>query len=389
MNQPEKNSDSKPKGTQGISLESKAEILRRTDLFASFPESTIQLLAKNCKEIRLADEEILCKEGDSGQKMWVILSGKLMIYKLKKTINFLDSGDFLGEMSLVDNKPRAASVRGIGEAVLLEIDDVVFNKYILTDPKAVIALISTIADRARHNLDIIVNENQRLNCLVHDMRNYLVPLTISEGHMLKMLTLLEGSKDQQRRNGIDELSIGLKKMITVRDNLITLIDQTLSMGVKTKASYVRIPTKIVPMITETSEEMANHRYLKNKKIIVKIVQESIAETVINVLDVKRVLQNLIINSGYASQKNSEIEVRVENLGENVQVSVIDAGAGIPDDVKPLILKEKYTSKPDGHGFGLMSCKEIIEEYHGGKLGFESTWGVGTTFYFRLPVRPGK
>ena len=389
MNQPGKNSDSIAKGTQEISLQSKAEILRRADLFASFPESTIQLLAKNCKEIRLEDEEVLCKEGDRGQKMWVVLSGKLMIYKLRKTINFLDSGDFLGEMSLVDHKPRAASIKGIGDVVLLEIDDVIFSKFILTEPKAVIALISTIADRARHNLDIIVNENQRLNCLVHDMRNYLVPLTISEDHMIKMLTLLEGKQGQQRQKDLDELSIGLKKMITVRDNLITLIDQTLSMGVNAKANYVRIPAKIVDMIHETAEEMANHKYLRNKKLTVKIVQDSIAETVINVLDVKRVLQNLIINSGYASEKNSEIEVRVENLGDNVQVSVIDTGSGIPDDVKPLILKEQYTSKPDGKGFGLMSCKEIIEQHHGGKLGFESTWGVGTTFYFRIPVKPGK
>ena len=51
----------------------------------------------------------------------------------------------------------------------------------------------------------------------------------------------------------------------------------------------------------------------------------------------------------------------------------------------MILNENYTSKPDGNGFGLMSCKEIVQELHSGKIGFESELGKGTTFYFTLPL----
>ena len=67
-----------------------------------------------------------------------------------------------------------------------------------------------------------------------------------------------------------------------------------------------------------------------------------------------------------------------------EIRVQDRGSGIPEDIKPLILKENYTSKEDGNGFGLMSCREIIEDHHQGKIGFESEVGKGSTFYFTLP-----
>ena len=68
----------------------------------------------------------------------------------------------------------------------------------------------------------------------------------------------------------------------------------------------------------------------------------------------------------------------------MQVSVIDSGKGIPEKIKPLLLNERYTSKEDGNGFGLLSCREVIEKHHDGKFWFESEEGKGTAFHFSLP-----
>ena len=103
------------------------------------------------------------------------------------------------------------------------------------------------------------------------------------------------------------------------------------------------------------------------------------------LDIKRVVQNLVINAGYASDQNETIEIAIQNKEVAVQISVVDKGCGIPDDVKPHLLKTRYTTKDDGNGFGLLSCREIIEDNHQGKFWFESEEGKGTTFYFTLPI----
>ena len=360
------------------------DVLRKTDLFKSLPEESLKTLAENCKQIRIGDEELLCKDGDSGNKMWVILSGKLMVFKLKKMIDVLEPGDFLGEMALIDKLPRSASVRAIGEARLLEIDDSMFKKYILSEPQAMIPFVQGITSRIRHDLDIIVGENQRLSCLVHDMRNYLVPISISENHMENLLILLDGKEGQKKRKGFDELSTAIKKMIGVRDNLITLIDQTLSIRVKSKSDYIKKPVKLFEMVKETTEELAFHKYIKGKTVGANIQESFNKETLCNVLDLKRVLQNLIINAGYASEKGGKIDVHFEGEEDGVKISVVDYGSGIPDDVQPLLLKEIYTSKPDGNGFGLLSCREIVEDYHDGKIGFHSEFGKGATFFFKIP-----
>jgi len=69
----------------------------------------------------------------------------------------------------------------------------------------------------------------------------------------------------------------------------------------------------------------------------------------------------------------------------LKVSVIDKGAGIPEDVQGYLFKDTLTTKKDGNGLGLLSCKSIIEENHQGKLWFETESGKGTTFHFTLPA----
>ena len=97
------------------------EALRTIDLLDDFPDSVLQNLHQTAPVIRLMDQEVLCEEGCLEQKMWVLLSGQLLVYKLKKTIDIIEPGNFLGEMSLIDQEPRAASVRSIGESTLIEI----------------------------------------------------------------------------------------------------------------------------------------------------------------------------------------------------------------------------------------------------------------------------
>ena len=96
------------------------------------------------------------------------------------------------------------------------------------------------------------------------------------------------------------------------------------------------------------------------------------------------MQNLIINAGHVTIKGGDIEITVEDTGECIQVSVKDYGCGVSPDIKPLLFNQSYTSKPDGYGLGLMSCKEIIVDFHAGRIWFESEKGEGSTFIFALP-----
>ncbi len=104
----------------------------------------------------------------------------------------------------------------------------------------------------------------------------------------------------------------------------------------------------------------------------------------------QVLTNLISNASKFSGPNGVIEVKCEDLGAaGVRVSVRDEGVGIPVEEQHKIFKRfadlsnSDRSSKGGTGLGLSICMAIVESL-GGRIGFESTPGAGTTFHFTLP-----
>ena len=289
-------------------------------------------------------------------------------------------------MSLIDEGVRSASVRSIGESILVEVGQDFFNNEIMSHPRASLSLLRTLTQRTRHNMEIIATECRHLHCLVHDLRNYLAPLSITEIKMEKIIQCLLGTEAWHKpREGAEDLDTGLRKMLSTKTNVLTLIDQTLSVTVRKKSEYVRKSADLTYLLQETVEDLKYHSSVRNKKLTwdTELIEGEMV--VLNYIDIKRVLQNLIINAGYACNSESTIAVRGERQDSGIQVSVADRGSGIPDDIKPLLLKEKFSTKPDGNGYGLLNCREIIEDYHKGRFWFESELGQGTTFHFTLPA----
>ena len=110
--------------------------------------------------------------------------------------------------------------------------------------------------------------------------------------------------------------------------------------------------------------------------------------------VMQVMTNLLSNAAKFSPPHSEALVAVTHMGDAVRVSVIDRGKGIPKEFESRIF-EKFaqadsstTREKGGTGLGLSICKAIIEK-HGGKIGFTSHIGLGSTFFFDLPIYHSK
>jgi len=102
-------------------------------------------------------------------------------------------------------------------------------------------------------------------------------------------------------------------------------------------------------------------------------------------EISRVLSNLIGNAIKHTRKNTQIRIYASKEENNILVAVQDNGEGIPKEHINLIFQRYPTEKRKvGTGLGLYLSKQIIEA-HGGKIWFETEEGVGTTFYFTLPI----
>ena len=99
------------------------------------------------------DAEIIIKQGEQGDCMYIILEGRVEI------VNETDQGDvllalrgkggFLGEMAIFERKPRSATVRALGEARVLTLDKKNFLRRVYEDPSLAFHLLQTMSARIR------------------------------------------------------------------------------------------------------------------------------------------------------------------------------------------------------------------------------------------------
>jgi len=364
----------------------KIQFLKQVDLFKNFPDALIEQMAAEFPEVILTRDRYLFHEGDPEREMYLILCGKLLITRMNKKIALLGPGQYLGEMALIESKPRSASALAMSDMVLLKIVEDHFKSYLLTDPSSVVAMMKTLSSRLRQDVEEMAFEMRRLNNFTHDMRNCVVPLSLVECLLDDAVQLLRGtSQGHKPRRGCDQVDKGFRTVLAVRNNLLTLMEQSLACSRRLKRDYIRKQGDLFHLIRETVEEMTYHKYLKGKQVTLKH-NPPVAVLDFNFLDIKRVVQNLLINGGYVTGPGGDLEVLIQGTEREVEVSVRDYGPGIPKEIQPRLFQEDLTTKPDGNGFGLLSCKEIVEDYHNGRIWFETEPGKGTIFHFTLPTR---
>jgi signal transduction histidine kinase len=368
-----------------MDIQSKIEILKQIDLFDFFDEGVLKKLSESCQETRLKPNELLLEEGTIENAMFIILSGELIVYKGLKKVAVLGPGEYIGEMSLIESKPRSASAKAVGDVLLMKIDEFHFNKYLASERQALVAILRTLSNRIRKDLNVMTNDLRKLNIFIHDMNNCLTPMELIGFYLKNFIEDSKSSQDKQlKTDEVEKIEIAFNLLNSVQDGLTRLIQQSLSQAKKIEVDYIKTNSCILPLIHETIDELQYHNDLKGKKIKVKSKGE-IPEGYFNYLDIKRVVQNLLINAGYVTEYNGTIDVVVERDNRNIRVSVIDKGCGIPEEIRPYLFKETVTTKEDGNGLGILSCNEIIETHHNGSLWFDSEIGKGTAFHFTLPI----
>jgi phosphoserine phosphatase RsbU/P len=99
-------------------------LLARIPFFTNLPADELDRIMSELDVVHLAPREILFQEGDTGERMYIVVSGELEILKAPGSddeliLNRIQAGEYIGEMSLVTGAPRTASVRANGEVMLL------------------------------------------------------------------------------------------------------------------------------------------------------------------------------------------------------------------------------------------------------------------------------
>lgn len=129
------------------------DFLKRVPLFAELPDTDLEHLCTMVQHVELTPGEQLFAEGDPGDHAYVVKEGQLEVLKTSAGREVLlavaQSGDIIGEMSLLENQPRTASIRARTQSRLLAITPKQLDHLFDTSPSAARAMLRTVAARWR------------------------------------------------------------------------------------------------------------------------------------------------------------------------------------------------------------------------------------------------
>lgn len=141
------------------------EFLSKIDFLKNLPAEVLESVANECLFRMLEDKEVLFEDGDSGNSMFVILSGGLTVIKHETCIAVRGLGEYIGEMALIESKPRSAKVVSQGDTHLLEITHDLFHSKLSSYPDALMAIMKTLSRRARENLKMFEKSDAEVDVL--------------------------------------------------------------------------------------------------------------------------------------------------------------------------------------------------------------------------------
>ncbi len=127
--------------------DAKVELLKKTPLFAGCSKSELRELAKTADELDLREGTVLIREGRPGREFFVLIEGTAEVTKNGKKIADLGPGDWLGEIALITDSPRTATVTATSPLDVLVITDRRFRSVVETMPSIALKMLASVGER--------------------------------------------------------------------------------------------------------------------------------------------------------------------------------------------------------------------------------------------------
>jgi signal transduction histidine kinase/DNA-binding response OmpR family regulator len=261
--------------------------------------------------------------------------------------------------------------------MVLALKDLDLAYYRLERANAALAAAWGAADEAeRFKTEFVTNVS-------HELRT---PLNLIVGFSEMMLTSPESydgtSLPLPYRSDLNSIYQSAQHLLALVDDILDL--SRIEVG---KIILNRDDVDLGSLITETASMVSDYIHTKGLELRIE-VSPGIPLLWVDPLRIRQVLLNLLVNAARFTERGW-IRISAIREGDDVRVTVTDTGQGIPPQDLPKVFEAfRTTEQPvstwhSGTGLGLPISKKFVE-LHRGRMGVESTTGVGTTFYFTLP-----
>ena len=219
-----------------------AKIIPRA--FPGIKPDEMQEIIMNSRVKAYPPETVVCREDAVEQTFYMILEGEFKVTKVinnteTRLLKTLIAGDFFGEMALIHNAPRAATVTSTTNATLLELDKDGFNRVLKHSPSVSMAMIGEISNRLRQNDELTIEDlrmraaeladayqklaeqdlarHEFLTNVAHELRT---PLMVASGYLHALKKGMVPS--DQLESKLDTITRNVDKIVTLTNDILFL-----------------------------------------------------------------------------------------------------------------------------------------------------------------------
>ena len=125
----------------------KIELLKKVPLFAGCSKAELRELAMVADELDLREGRTLVREGRPGREFFILLDGSVRVSRDGRKLSDLGAGDWFGEIALLTDTPRTATVAATSPIRVLVITDRSFRRVVERMPAIALKVLATVSDR--------------------------------------------------------------------------------------------------------------------------------------------------------------------------------------------------------------------------------------------------
>lgn len=347
---------------------------------------------------------VLCRENAHEQIFYMILEGNMEVTKVinnveTRLLKTLSAGDFFGEMALIHNAPRAATVTAKTDVVVLELDKADFEQIFQRSPSVAIAMVREISNRLRQNDQMAIEDlrmragelaeayqqlaeqdqirREFLTNVAHELRT---PLMTANGY----LQLLQKGMvtQEQLPTVIDTIARNANQIAALVNDILFLQEIELVLPEFQEVDLGEIARGVADQYKEKA---------KARGVNLKVQDGSVPPVNGDAKSLERAITALVDNAIKFSPHGGDVEVQLSAKDSKIMLAVEDHGIGITPEVMPHIFDRFYHLEKNGDelfgglGLGLSIARQVIKQ-HEGVLDVQSVPGKGSRFTITLKTQ---
>jgi signal transduction histidine kinase len=385
-----------------MALDHRLEALHQA--FPALNKAILTLVAEQACEIRVAAGDRIFAEGEPGDTFYVILSGRVQVSQFlagdtQRFLRELTPGKFFGELALLEDAPRTASIDALEETSLLCITKDNFQELINAHPEIALPITRTVSARLRDSdqhaiqdlreknvelaqayaalQDTVQRKSDFLTVVAHELRT---PLTTIKGygHFMRLGTLQGENLDR----AVQAIANNTDAIVRLINNILFLQELEL---ISPTFERVDVGTLINAILTTVRARAAS------SSLTFQLDLPSNLPAVCADLDgLTQAIGALVDNAVKFSPNGGTIIITAASDNGLFRIAIQDPGVGIPPEQMDHIFDRYHHLDTMGEhvfggvGLGLPVAKQVVEQ-HNGSIAVNSELGVGSTFTLTIPI----